>query len=364
MCGRYALSYDSNELQEAFGQWGINVNIRYDNVTNSRSTDNPDNDTNEDRTHYNRSYNVAPTNPAPVLYMRNDTEDEQYDDNADNADTDVDEVRYMRWGMVPHCSKDITKFKGYTTFNARMENILSSRLWKGCVRGKRCAIPISGYYEWLTKNHDKKNKTPYYLRRKDRKLLFLAGLFDYNESEQMFSFTIITGPAPTNLKWLHERMPCVLEYGTEQWDKWMDPKRTEWSQKEVNHVLMPKYDDILYRVYQVNKDVGKVSNKGQYLTKPIMKQDNDIIKKEDPEIKAESDLGQDHTQESSSLDDVKSSGSIADGIKREPNVKPEAEPSLKVEYSDDNKDVKPTNSKRRTITEMMRQSSHNKKPKK
>ena len=356
MCGRYAFSYDSDELPQAFGQWGIDVNMRYDNVTNNRSTDNQNNYSN-DSGHYNKSYNVAPTNPAPVMYTKNAIEDEQLSDANDK-------VRYMRWGMVPHWSKDVDKFKGYTTFNARMENVLSSRLWKGSMKGKRCAIPISGYYEWLTKNHDKNNKTPYYLRRKDQKLLFLAGLFDYNESEQMFSFTIITGPAPTNLKWLHDRMPCVLEYGTEQWDTWMDPKKTEWSQQDVDDTLMPKYDDTLYRVYQVSKDVGKVSNKGQYLTKPIMKQDSDIIKKEDPEIKTKNDTWKQHPAVKSSDSSQNSSGTIADRLKKEHNVKSETERHMpKVDPDvETNTILKPR--KRRTITEMMRQSSNNKKVKK
>lgn len=353
MCGRFALSYDSDELLQAFGQWGIDVNMRYDNVTGNRSTDNQDNDNNE-VTYYNRSYNIAPTNPAPVMYTNNAMEDKHPND----AD---DKVRYMRWGMVPHWSKDVGKFKGYTTFNARMENILSSRLWKGSIKEKRCTIPISGYYEWLTKNHDKKNKTPYYLRRKDQKLLFLAGLFDYNESEQMFSFTIVTGPAPNNLKWLHDRMPCVLEYGTEQWDRWMDIRKTEWSQQDVDDILMPKYDDNLYRVYQVNKDVGKVSNKGQYLTKPIMKQDSDIIKKEDPEIKTEFDVWKQYTEEQSSHDTMKRSSSMSDRLKRETTVKSESGTHLTQEHSDSNKNDIPKTRKRRTITEMMKQSSNNKK---
>ncbi|CAB4254450.1 similar to Saccharomyces cerevisiae YMR114C Protein of unknown function [Maudiozyma barnettii] len=332
MCGRYALSFDSDELPVAFGQWGIDINLRGNNV-NYKDSDNigdSENDTstsvNSNMLHYDKSFNVAPTSRAPVLNSKND------------------DVRYMRWGLIPHWSKKIGTFKGYTTFNARMENLLSSKIWHGCLGCRRCVVPISGYYEWLVKSHDK-SKTPYYLRRKDHKILFLAGLFDYNETEQMFSYTIITGPAPEGLKWLHDRMPCVLEYDSDEWKQWMNPDKLKWNQKELDNVLTPSFDDHLYRVYQVTRDAGKVSNKGQYLTKPILKEDSDRIKKEEGSISIKK---QDEEDSKLGLMSVK---------EETPMEKTELKMALKRELSDD---LKPKKPKRRNIMDMIRQSSNQK----
>ncbi|SMN19168.1 similar to Saccharomyces cerevisiae YMR114C Protein of unknown function [Maudiozyma saulgeensis] len=334
MCGRYALSFDSDELPAAFGQWGIDINLRGNDINANDANNNivSENDistsTDSDMIHYDKSYNVAPTNRAPVLNSKND------------------DVRYMRWGLIPHWSKKIGTFKGYTTFNARMENLLSSKIWHSCVSNKRCVVPISGYYEWLVKPHEK-NKTPYYLRRRDNKILFLAGLFDYNETEQMFSYTIITGPAPEGLKWLHDRMPCVIEHDSDEWKQWMDPDKNEWSQKDLTTVLTPQYEEYLYRVYQVTRDVGKVSNKGYYLTKPILKEDSDRIKKEE----SDTDIKKEENEQNSRLKPT--------SVKEETPVrKTEPKSSLKREPADS--DIEPKTPKRGNIMDMIRQRSNKK----
>lgn len=268
MCGRYALDYDSESLPAAFGQWGINTSISSNTVNNTEvSRNNDDSSLNSEPsstdtpTHYDESYNIAPTRQAPVF------------------NPNKDEIRYMKWGLLPHWSKKPGTFTGYSTFNARLDKLLASKMWSGCLSYKRCAIPMSGYYEWLSGQDNK--KIPYYLRRKDNKIMLLAGLYDYNETENLFTFTIITGPAPKNLEWLHDRMPSVLEVNSAAWKSWMDPTKTKWDQSDLDKVLTPWYDEEQYRVYQVNKDVGKVSNNGAYLTKPILKMDSERIKKDE-----------------------------------------------------------------------------------
>lgn len=350
MCGRYALSYDSDELPQAFGQWGIDVNIAYgrphpdndDSTSESASEHSKESSNGTEATSeteefkvpvYHKSFNIAPTNIAPVYYFKKG------------------EVRYMRWGLVPFWAKDISKFKGYSTFNARLENLLSSRIWERSCCKKRCVVPISGYYEWLKektksgktkKDTAKLGKLPYYLRRKDNDITFLAGLYDYHKKENLYTFTIITGPAPKELEWLHERMPCVIEPDSEAWKSWTNPEKTGWKQKELDELLKPFFNDSTYRVYQVNKDVGKVANKGEYLTKPILKKDSNEIKREEG-IKEEREESNNNTDnESIKQEDVKS------------NIKKEE----KLEDTETN----PPASKKRSITDMLRK-SHRKKPK-
>jgi len=102
--------------------------------------------------------------------------------------------------------------------------------------------------------------------------MFLAGLYDtvdFEDTEGSFhSFTIITGPAPEQTKWLHERMPVVLTPGTKEWDMWLD-NNTEWNDSLADCLAEYSKDDLEW--YEVTRDVGKIQNEGEYLTKPLKK---------------------------------------------------------------------------------------------
>lgn len=240
-----------------------------------------------------KSYNVAPTNMVNVYSIGH-------------------QLKSMKWGLVPSwiVHSKIDSFNSYRTINARLETLTSKRIWKKCVHYKRCVIPVSGYYEWQTKG---KEKIPYYVRRKDGELTFLAGLYDSfdvveekkkeEESKQvkkeeksgklpLYTFTIITADAPKNLKWLHDRMPCILVPGTNQWDNWFNTEHTEWEQKELSELLEPIYDETTMDVYRVSKDVGKVSNKGEYLIKPVLKREGNGVKTEEEPVSIKKESGQ------------------------------------------------------------------------
>lgn len=348
MCGRFALMYDSWEVAEQI-QRGFNLEINP--VVSTSREDNTD-------THYNASFNVSPTNMSAVYKNK-----------------DKGELRYMKWGLVPHWTKDLKSFKSYSTFNARLETLQESRLWIHPCKSNRCAVPISGYYEWKTSGTKKGgsktniNKTPYYVTRSDGKLMFLAGMYDYVPAEDFYSFTIITAPAPKNLKWLHERMPVVIEPGTREWDSWMDPEKKNWSQKELNEILEPRYDEDHMISYQVSPEVGKTTNNGENLIKPILKADKNkfekLIKKELDETKVHDSIKNEHDQGK---------------LKTESNntIKRENESSVKTENDNDkldrenNKGYKPKTKddslvkkeskegnakKKRNITDMLRSSS-------
>lgn len=223
--------YDSGELPQYLAEYNLKVQ--------------------PPKEHHERSFNVAPTAICPV-YRR-----------QDNV------LKYMKWGLVPHWVKDVSKFKTFRTFNAREESLQTTRMWVQNCNYKRCVVPMNGYYEWRTKG---RNKTPFYVTRKDGKLMFLAGMYDHVEKDDLWTFTIITGKAPESLKWLHDRMPVVLEPGSAAWDAWLGDQ-TEWNQQELDKVLATTYEENKMRCYQVNNDVGKTAINEEYLTKPIFKQD-------------------------------------------------------------------------------------------
>jgi len=60
------------------------------------------------------SYNIAPTTMQPVI--------------RNNRDTGEREMVVMRWDMVPHFTKSLADFKGFSTINAKAETLLSKQL--------------------------------------------------------------------------------------------------------------------------------------------------------------------------------------------------------------------------------------------
>lgn len=232
MCGRYALNLNSETIVDEFRARNVDLEAKQ-------------------MPSFKERYNVGPTQEVPV-----------YHDSH---------LQLMKWGMIPFWTKDLSKATPWKTFNARAESVFKSRLWKPSLNHKRCVVPISGYYEWQGK---KGEKTPYFIRRKDKKVMFLAGLFDMvelkadqktkedpdGETQQLWSFTIITGPAPKDLEWLHERMPVVLEPNSKQWESWLDPKRDSWSEDEIMDELKPVWRESEYEWYPVPKEVGNVQN--------------------------------------------------------------------------------------------------------
>lgn len=237
MCGRYAIAYSSEELPSHFKSQHLPVNPKISKGE-----------------HHDRSYNVAPTTSGAV-YRAKDSE-----------------LRYMKWGLIPFWTKSLKDFKTYKTFNARLENLQESRMWSQCCKSKRCAIPLNGYYEWKTKG---KKKIPYYVVRNDGKLGFVAGLYDYLESEDLWTYSIVTAQAPKELAWLHDRMPVVLEPGSEAWEAWMNPNKTDWTQDELDSLLAAHYDEKTLCVYQVSDEVNKVGRNAESMVKPIFKEDRD-----------------------------------------------------------------------------------------
>src|SRR5207302_8142508 len=101
------------------------------------------------------SYNVAPTQPVPVIRLANHGR----------------EAVLMRWGLIPFWSKD-----GKQRFiNARADTVLQKPAFRASVKERRCLVLADGYYEWKTEG---KTKHPFYFRRRDDRPFAFAGLWD------------------------------------------------------------------------------------------------------------------------------------------------------------------------------------------
>jgi hypothetical protein len=90
-------------------------------------------------------------------------------------------------------------------------------------------------------------------------------------TEPLFTYTIITTESNKQLGFLHDRMPVILDNGSDAIRTWLDPNRTEWC-NELQSLLKP-YDGEL-ECYQVSKDVGKVGNNSPLFLVPIDSAEN------------------------------------------------------------------------------------------
>lgn len=161
------------------------------------------------------------------------------------------------------------------TINCRDDSLIENRgMWNTMKQRKRCIVVAEGFYEWLKKNNGKE-KLPHFVKRKDGQLMCLAGLWDCvqyeGNEEKLYSYTVITTDSNKQLKFLHDRMPVILEAGSDAMKAWLDPHNAGWS-KELQNLLKP-FDGEL-ECYPVDKAVGKVGNNSPQFMVPIDSKDN------------------------------------------------------------------------------------------
>jgi len=161
------------------------------------------------------------------------------------------------------------------TINCRDDSLTENRgMWISMKKKKRCIVICNGFYEWLKKNNSKE-RLPHYIKRKDGQLMCFAGLWDVvqyeGEDSKNYTYTIITTDANKQMKFLHDRMPVILNPGSEEIRTWLSPKRYEWS-KDLQNILKP-FDGEL-EIFPVSKEVGKVGNDSPKFIIPIDSAEN------------------------------------------------------------------------------------------
>lgn len=128
------------------------------------------------------------------------------------TDDKGDELQYFYWSLIPFWSKEKPKF---SSFNARLENLRQSAVWKHLVGKRHCVIITDGFYEWKKMDDKGKVKQAYLIRMKNQQFTLMAGLYDtwvdQNTGEMINSCTIITRTSNEFMKDIHERMPCLLD---------------------------------------------------------------------------------------------------------------------------------------------------------
>lgn len=144
---------------------------------------------------------------------------------------------------------------------------------------------IEGFYEWQTTNAKAKSseRSVYFVHmpqddkikiedksswisRDSIKLMYIAGLFDVwnnEDGDSIYSFTIITYESDKFFNWLHHRTPAILET-EEQIRNWLDFEHIS-SNEALKLIQQPK----ITIWYQVSNYVNSTKNKSDQCNKPL-----------------------------------------------------------------------------------------------
>ena len=224
MCGRYGLFHDGDEIADLFGADIAHLEPGY-----------------------TPRYNVAPTQGAPILVPR---------------DGDGRVFLTARWGLIPHWVKDPADFKA-TLVNARAESAHQKPSFRDALASARCAVPASGFYEWM-KPEGGGPKQPYLIRRRDGAPMALAGLYARREGrEPPASYAILTTRPNALAARVHDRQPVILPLRA--LDRWFDPARRDPA--ELSDLLEPG-DPVELEALPISTTVNAPSENGPAVIEP------------------------------------------------------------------------------------------------
>lgn len=113
----------------------------------------------------------------------------------------------MKWGF--------SRFDGTGhVINARLETASEKPMFRKAYDTQRCLLPAGYYYEWLK---DGASKHKYAIGTGAP--IYMAGLYRYEENEQLPVFVILTRPAAAGISFIHDRMPVIVPDTIRQ--KWL-----------------------------------------------------------------------------------------------------------------------------------------------
>jgi putative SOS response-associated peptidase YedK len=217
MCGRYATTRTDTDLTLLFD--AVNVTEGFP-----------------------PSWNVAPTDPVPVI--RN---------SQRHAARVVDSAR---WGLVPPWATDLRA--GARMINARAETVATSPAFAPSFARRRCLVPADGWYEWV---RDGRARQAYYMTPADGTPLAFAGIWT-SWGDQVLTCSIVTTAALGGLTRVHSRMPLILPPG--RWESWLAGGGDPVAELEP----MSPAELAAIEIRPVRPDVGNVRNNGPDLITP------------------------------------------------------------------------------------------------
>ncbi len=184
------------------------------------------------------SYNIAPTQAAPVIRL-----------GEDGRRT----LGGIRWGLVPFWAKDPAI--GNRMINARAETLADKPAFRNAFRKRRCLVLADGFYEWQ-KTAD--GKTPWFISPAAGGPLAMAGMWERwrenDDAPPMDTCTIITTRPNAMMSAVHNRMPAILS----------GPAREQWLNQTTDVAtltgLLEPVSDELLKAVPVSRRVNSPAN--------------------------------------------------------------------------------------------------------
>lgn len=165
-------------------------------------------------------FNIAPGNEMPVIV-------------TDDENTGKNKLVMMKWGLVPHWTRDIRRVK--RPINARAETLSEKPSFANLLKNRRCLVPASGFFEWKKVGT---KKIPFYFHLPESPLFAFAGLYDQwidPEGKPLLTYTIITSEPNVLIAKIHTRMPSILSGKNE--GHWLS--KTPLSSGDLKEILTP-----------------------------------------------------------------------------------------------------------------------------
>ena len=118
--------------------------------------------------------------------------------------------------------------------NARSETALEKPMFRQSMLTRRCLVPCSWYYEWETRDAQQSLledmpslqidagtlagkgkaksavKIKYAIRPKSPGIIFLAGIYRYEENQKLPVLSILTQEPAPEIAFIHDRMPVIF----------------------------------------------------------------------------------------------------------------------------------------------------------
>jgi putative SOS response-associated peptidase YedK len=192
------------------------------------------------------NWNVAPSQDALVVRRHPETGERHLD--------------VLRWGLLPHSTKDSKHAK--RPINARAETLATTSMFRGAFAERRCLVPAGAFYEWKPVKGDLRQ--PYAVARVDGLPMAFAGLWEGwrgPDGQIERTFTIVTTRASRDVAELHDRMPVMVE--SEDWSLWLGE-----ADGDPATLLHPSAYGRL-RIWLVSPAVNRPANNGPELLKPV-----------------------------------------------------------------------------------------------
>ena len=193
-------------------------------------------------------YNIAPTQPVPVIRQ--------------HPKEPIRQISTMRWGLVPYWAKDPSITTG--TINAKSETAATKPAFRDPLKFRRCLIPADGFYEWQRRGN---SKQPFCFEVNNGGLFAFAGLWDgWKDSSGRWVKTcsILTTTPNAVTSAIHDRMPVILDPNS--YDLWLDPGMQNVA--AISELLKP-YDARLMRCYPVSTRINHVANDDAECSRPV-----------------------------------------------------------------------------------------------